>query len=415
MDAILTQYKTLIFGIFIALGLLIFRKELNKLIDWIVSFKKLTKSKEGYSASTASESPVSRDTEQPPESSKALVTQTETAESDQKERESNWVEPLLAKDYDRACDILRDLIAREDNPQKKQAHRATLGHVIFEQDKKKGIEYFEELLKSSGDSSEIYHWYALSLFWASDHEMAEKVLRRGIEKSADCRELMDLLGLVYHRQGNDIEAVNVLLRAIAKHPRWPKAYQTLAQTLADIDLADEAIQCCQVGMSSCPQDVDLIVKFLNVLPEERASEKRMVAYLRLVNLRPDNATNWALLGNQYLQLELHDLALEAYRKANSIATGKEAWILSNIGNILKNQGFFSHAAEYLQQAVSLDPDYQYAHERLGHTLKSGGDQRAKRDEIKKTTEQDLKVSKSLSGLMERVTEKLSKPVAPGDK
>jgi len=415
MLEILTQYKTLIAGICIAVFLMIFRKELNKLIDWIISFKKLSKTNEGYSVSTAIDSPGTRDTEPPANTKESIVKQTEVAELDSKEEKSNWVKPLIAKKYDKACDILRDMISQEEELQKKQEHRATLGYVLFQQDKKKGIEYFDDLLKSNGDSKDIiYQWYALSLYWSRSYETAEKILHAGIAGSVENRELQDLLGLVLHEQCKDVEAVDVMLEVIEQNPSWPKAYLTLTQIFVDIGMPEEAIHCCQVGMSFCPQDTALIEKFVKVLPEKGFVEKKMVAYLRLSNISPDNASYWALLGNQYLQLEFQDLALEAYRKANSIALEKEAWILGNIGNILNNQKFFTHAAEYLQRAVSLDPDSQYAHERLGHALKFAEGQRKNRDEIKKTTELEPEDSKLFSGVLDRVSEKLSQQIAAPD-
>ena len=269
VNEILTQYRLLIIGVFIAIGLLIFRKELNKLIDWIISFKRLSKTKEGYSASTAPESPGTYDTQPSSKDRQSVIKQADVVASERREPDTNWVKPLLAKDYDRACDILREMISREEDPQKKREHRAVLGHVIFEQDKQRGVEYFEDLLKSSDDSTDVYNWYALSLFWDSDYQTAEKVLCAGIQKTAYPRELQNLLALVYHRQGKEIEAIDLLLKTIEQHPRWPSVYQTLAQTLADIGLSDEAVHCCKVGMLSCPQDSDLIgnrVKSLIDLP-----------------------------------------------------------------------------------------------------------------------------------------------------
>jgi tetratricopeptide (TPR) repeat protein len=411
MLAILTEYKSLITIICIAVLLMIFRKELNKFIDWVISFKKISKTNEGYSVSTAHDSLGSQDTETPAKPRVSLVEQTQVAKSDSKEEKSDWFSPYLDKKYDKACDILRDMIEQEDDLQKKQEHRGTLGFILFQQNKTKGSEYFDEFLKSNNDSKSIYSWYALSLNASYDYEAAEKILHTGIVKTTENRELQDLLGTTLHEQSKDAEAVEILLEVIDQNPSWPKAYKTLAQTLSDIGLSDEAIHCCQVGMSFCPEDASLIEKFVELLPEEGLSGKKMLAYLRLSNLNPDNTSYLTLLGNQYLHLGLQDLALEAYRKANILASEKEAWILGNIGNILNNQKFFTYATEYLQKAVSIDPNSQYAHDRLGTALKSAEDERKNRDKITKSTELELEESKSLSEIMGRVSEKLSQPDA----
>jgi len=96
----------------------------------------------------------------------------------------------------------------------------------------------------------------------------------------------------------------------------------------------------------------------------------LVPYNRLVVLEPENATYLALRGNLYLDLELWDLAMCDYKKANELAKEKQAWILANIGNLYKNPGFFSDGNEYLKKALALAPDDDYAHQRLGISLES---------------------------------------------
>jgi tetratricopeptide (TPR) repeat protein len=75
------------------------------------------------------------------------------------------------------------------------------------------------------------------------------------------------------------------------------------------------------------------------------------------------------------------VALSKYEEANKIADSKQAWIISNIGNLFSNRGFYSKAAGYLREAAQLDPDSEYAHDRLAGALKSKKEQLDRYDEL----------------------------------
>jgi tetratricopeptide (TPR) repeat protein len=69
--------------------------------------------------------------------------------------------------------------------------------------------------------------------------------------------------------------------------------------------------------------------------------------------------------------------LNAYKEASKLAEDKQGWILANIGNILKNQGFYAESIKYLQRALELESESQYAHKRLAEA------QQLEEDETKK--------------------------------
>ncbi len=402
MEAILTEYRGLIIGIFVALGLFVFRRELNKLIDWIVGFKRLSKTKDGYSASAAPEASGAAQPDDTTDKDQSVIKEAKETETNQQQAEPNWVKPFLEKDYDGACEVLRGIITDEHDPKKRHGHQAVLGRVLFEKDRLKGIAYFEELLKTRDTAATVYNWYALSLFWDNDYAEAQSVLAAGIKACPDDSKLPNLQGLVFHRQGNHAEAADILMRTINRYPKEPSSYRTLAQLLADIGMTEQAISFCQVGMARCPQDADLVEKYVKILPEDEHNKERMLGYLRLTKMRKDNASYMTLLGNEYLQLGFHDMAFEAYRKGNALAEEKEAWVLANIGNILKNQGFYSYGAEYIQRAVAIDPKSQYAHERLGKALKLAEDQKQKRDEIRAEVMKTIEADHPLDGIVDQV-------------
>jgi len=387
--------------------MLIFRKELNKLIDWLVNFKRVSKTKDGYSASTAAESAGMDNAPLPPDKKLSVVEEVKKSEPESNEPDTNWTKPFFDKDYPRACEILRDMISKEEDPQEKTEHRAILGHVMFEQDNQKGIEYFDELIKTGDDAVIVYNWYGLSFFSNGDYPKAADVLRAGIKRHPADPELPDLFASTLKEQGEHIQAVELLQKNINQNPTFAQSYRTLTQILVDIDMPEQAINCCKIGMQKCPRDTGLIEKYVKILPEKDAAKKRMFAYLRLTDIKPDNYTYWTLLGNEYLLLGFNDLALEAYHKGNTLAKEKKAWIIGNIGNIMNHKEFYSRGAEFLQRAVSIDPNSQYAHERLGQALKNASEQQAKRDEIRKEVKQSIQDEGTLDSLLKQVQKKLS--------
>jgi tetratricopeptide (TPR) repeat protein len=414
MQELLIQYRVLIIAVFIAVGLLIFRKELNKLIDWLVSFKRISKTKDGYAASTASDSAGADSAPVPSEEMQSIIEKTKDSETEGNEPDTNWTEPFFAEDYARAREILRNVISGEEDPHKQTELRALLGHVMFEEDKQRGVEYFEELIRTGENASVVYEWYGLSYIFAGDYPKAKKVFLAGSKQNPANPELSAQLGMALQRNGEYTQAVEVLLENIRQNPQFGRSYRTLAQILVDIDMPDQALNCYRIGMQHCPQDADLIEEYVKILPEQDAAKERMSAYLSLVNIKPENPTYWTLLGNEYIQLGFHDMALEAYHKGNALAEEKEAWILANIGNIMNNQGFFSRGAVFLERAASINPSSQYAHERLGKALKLADDQRAKRDAARDEVRRDPRKGDTLRSLLNQVRQKLSQQPTPDD-
>lgn len=417
----LIEFKLAIILVIISIFMIVFRKELNKLLDWIVGFRRFSKTKDGYSASTATESsgmdnipPFSDKQQSAIEKVEDSNEEVEGSKHESNKPDTSWGEAFFAKDYPRACEILRDMISREEDSQKKTEHRAILGHTMFMQDKQSGIKYFDELIRTDGNDATVYYWYGMSFFWDGDYPKAADVLLAGIEQHPKDPQLPDSLASTFQKQSKSFQAIEVLQKNIDQNPTFAKSYRSLAQILVDIDMPEQAINCCKIGMRQCPQDEDLYIKYLEITPKDGSTKERMFAYLRLCKIKPDNHRYWGLLGNEYLELGFDDMAIEAYYKANTLAKEKEAWILANIGNIMKNQGFYTRGAEFLQQAVSIDPNSQYTHERLGVALKKAKEQQVEQDKICKEVDQSIQKKNSLDSLLKQVQEKLSQRDAAFD-
>ncbi len=185
------------------------------------------------------------------------------------------------------------------------------------------------------------------------------------------------------KQSKKIDAVEMLFERLKQDPKIPTHYEKIAAILSGMGKKELARDCCRLGFKHCPDDTSLLDYYGSIVSEMEDYKEAMFVYRRLTIKKPEEATVWTLLGNQYLQLSFNDLALEAYKKGNELAKGSEEWIISNIGNIMKNRGFYTEGASYFKQGLSMESDSQYAHERLAQALKEAKDEVGKRDTLEK--------------------------------
>lgn len=122
----------------------------------------------------------------------------------------------------------------------------------------------------------------------------------------------------------------------------------------------------------------------------------------LASEKPDSIEYWGYLGNACLSLKLHDQALRAYRKAEALLkpTGSDDWIISNIGNLFNNKGLSTEAMIYLERALKMEPNSEFAHDRMAGAIK-------KKDE--ELTVYKRKLAEGLRSVKETQANRLSGP------
>ena len=55
---------------------------------------------------------------------------------------------------------------------------------------------------------------------------------------------------------------------------------------------------------------------------------------------------------------------------------EQPWIISNVGNILKNRGFYTESIKYLQKSLAVQ-ELDYSYDRLAGAIKSKDDEAAR--------------------------------------
>ncbi len=384
MIAIFIEFKSIIIICLLFLGLFIFRKESNKLLDWIVSFRKIAGAKGDYKVSAETESPGSPSESTVKEKEDLSAEKKAELTADEKPaKERSWFSFFLKKDYDKALEILEEDLRSEHDDQKRNLTISRIGHVRFEKDNKEGAEYFEKALKQTQGSAEVYHWYALSYYFRNKYDEAMNIIKKGIDANPTAFFLYNFLATCLVGQSREIEAVEMLFEHLKHNPEIPTHYTKIAEILSEMGKKELARDCCRLGFKHCPDDTSLLEQYGSVVLEMDDYKEAMLVYNRLTIKKPEDAKFWVLLGNQYLMLSFHDLALEAYKKGNELAKENEGWIVSNIGNLMKNRGFYTEGVSYLKQGISIESNSQYAHERLAQALKGANDEAERRDALEK--------------------------------
>ncbi|MFC1485641.1 hypothetical protein ACFL55_01275 [Candidatus Latescibacterota bacterium] len=377
MDNITLALIASIALIFLILAI-IFKNEIKQFVNWITSFKKIQKTKEGYSFEGSSEP-----------SKPAMLESTDTNELQQigiEEKNGgdnstdSWLRLFIEKKYDESLSVIESLINNTDDEDEILLFESVKGFVLFEKDYKEGTTYFEELIRNNPQSVKAYIWYAYSYGLANNYTKSLEIIDRGLNIVTNKSPLITLKTTHLERKGDNDELIKEILESSIKDGTADDVqYQKLCELSKDNP--EYAYNLYVKSIKQFPMSITLRENFAEFLDAHEKQDEALLQRNELHKMEPDNFTYMTLLGNSYLDNGLNDKALEMYKNANSKAQGKEGWILANIGNIYKNQGFFSEAMSYLNKAISIVPNSVYSHERLAESLKFKEEEENKFSEI----------------------------------
>lgn len=307
----------------------------------------------------APETPVAKESQRP-----------EKLDTNEKEKlvappapKADWIAALIAKDYPKAHQIVAELLAESTSDADRRQHEIQLALIDFDRSLEDGVREFEQLLKKY-PKEDLYEWYSSAFTWVGLHNKALEIVERGLVPFPDSAILLGLKGTTLLRMG-DREAANAFLeQSITKFSTIGDLYALLARSYSDTQQPKKARNRLIRGLDQIPQSETLLSQYASLLSDEGDNIGAIAVYNRLIIRHENNPGYHTLLGNAYLNLQMFNLALESYHKGNTLADGKQAWIVGNIGNIFSARGFFSEAIAKFNEALKLDPDSQYSHERL---------------------------------------------------
>ena len=261
-----------------------------------------------------------------------------------------------------------------------------------------GVDYTKEQIAQDSSSASLFAVLARSYFDKSLFSEAFATIDQGLAATvANERQFLVVSKANFLNEiGKTEEATAFLEAAILTEPNNPDYYVGYAEILMKAKELTKAKVVLERGLRSAPNSEELLSEYADLTLTLKDFNLSLLSYNRLITRHPTNPDYFARLGNVYLQLDLNGLAAESYDKANELAKEGQGWIWGNLGNLYKNRGFYPQAIKFLKKALELEPDSEYAHNRLATAIKSDEEERKREEELIKSAYVSLFESQKLS-------------------
>jgi len=303
---------------------------------------------------------------------------SKTPEKDDKqiEKDYKWFFDFHQKKYKDAITKLKKLIKSEKNTDEILKLELWKIHCEFKINEKKGIELLTEYL-TKNKSVSAFKGVARIYQWEDYIEKSNETISEGLKKHKDNLDLVVKYSDNIVKYKTKEEAVEYLMKFN------PKTNIEIALKLCEIFNEEKEYSEAKIVIhniySNFPNNESIKYKYARIAIELEENEIAIFLLDSLTKEFPKNTNYWGYLSNTALQLDFYDLALSSNRKAEELSESKIEWILSNIGNTLKNKGFYSEGIKYLEKGLEINPKSDYAHDRLSISIK---EREKEREDIK---------------------------------
>lgn len=282
---------------------------------------------------------------------------------------NDWATYLLDKKYDKCIALLKKKIRYTKNIDAKVELKGWLCYAEFGKDPIVGTKEYEKLISENSTNNLAYLAYIQQLFWSNSFKKAIEICDTGLSKCERKIYLTDEKARCLCAMNDKVAAESLLKDTIAVKPDV-KLCLSLADIYIEMKENIKALDTLHQAYFKFPNNEDVMRKFAKVAYETEQKEISIMLYKELLGINSDNASDWCLLGNSYMDLEFENLALSAYEKACELAKGKEGWIFDNIGNLYNNKKLFDKAELNLKIALGINSTSEYTHSRLSSVYSS---------------------------------------------
>lgn len=286
---------------------------------------------------------------------------------DSNDKKKEWIDLFIERKYDGAIEILEKELINETESDKIAERSFWLAYSNFKINESKGIKLIDSYLTKYKMDLGAHQNAARVFLFEGYFDRAINILENAMSNFGNKNSLILLLAEGYKKRDGLDKAIAFLeSHSPELEIELSLEISEMYRSTKEYDKARNAIHRVYLNY---PNNEKVRYEYARVAMELDLNE---IALYFLKSLTYDFETNinyWGYLSNCCLSLDLYDQAMVSCKKANDLANHKQEWLISNIGNMLKNKGFYSDAIEYLEKGIELNKSSDYAHERLSTSIK----------------------------------------------
>jgi hypothetical protein len=303
----------------------------------------------------------------------AATEEKETSEPSENEKikENDWWSYYSDNEYDKAIELIEKEIEKTTiEPEKKDGLIFWKIYIEYKIDPKKGKEAIQAKLQNESANEYTYAAITRILLWEDELDFTARIIDEGLVKFEKDEILISRKSEYLEKIGKNEAAISLI-----KETNYEES-ENLSIKLAELyeNLEDKKTEDAFLVIKNAyikkPSSKELTYKLAKLAQDTQKTKLAFYLFDKLTKKYSANVEYWGYLGNTCLELELNNRAMIAYKKADELSSPKQSWILSNIGNLLKNRGFYSEARQYFNQSLAIEPNSEYSFNRVATIIKS---------------------------------------------
>jgi tetratricopeptide (TPR) repeat protein len=288
-------------------------------------------------------------------------------DSTSESNEDFWLEIFIEKNYLRAIELLEKEKKTEKDKIKLLEKEVWLAYCKLNTNEIEGYTLIDKLLKENSENSGLHNSVSLILAWYKDYDKAYEILNDAISRFEDNSKIVVKLAELY-KENHDEELAEELL---LKYSNTNKIdimleYFDLLESQKRLIEARDIIHRAYILK---PKDEKIRFLYAKLAIDINENEVAIFLLDSLVKEFPSNISYLGYLSNCSINLMLYDIGMTMCKKANELAEEKQDWLILNIGNMLKNKGFYTESNIYFERGLELNKNSDYGHDRLSASLK----------------------------------------------
>ncbi len=212
---------------------------------------------------------------------------------------------------------------------------------------------------------------ALEMHQAGQLQAAAEVYEQLLVSDKDRADVLHLLGVLRHQQGDHQRAIELIGRATVLEPNVPAFHANLAEAYRALGKWERAIGCCRLALRMAPKYADAHNNLGLALQGLNRHTEAVEHFRQALQIQPKMASAHNNLGISLRELKQFDDALAHFRLAVE-AEPDFAAARTNLGQILTDRGQAEEGLPHCQEAARLQPDVAAMHHNLGNAFRALG-------------------------------------------